>query len=696
MLAGALLTLPSGDAEADNHISAPTNTSARVATEWEKIGKYYYLNVYVSYTNPVNSSITANTVRYRIKDSGGGWSQNFQPTPGNDITVRFSNASGAPNKPGGTYEYQVAAGIGSNDWGAYSTLGTFTAAFVPAKPEKPTVARGNESVTLSASVGYNGGSSITKWRYAYKTTGDYGDWNDVANTTNSLSHTVTGLTNGTAYTFKAQAVNGAGNSEESDDSDAVTPATTPAKPSAPTLTHGDQQLAVSWSAPDDNGSAITDYDVQYSSDSGATWTEWNASDDSTTTSATITGLTNGTGYQVQVRATNGVGDSDWSDSATATPSDKPGKPTITAVIPTGGCIIVRWEAPARDGGSPITGYKVSDPGSGVEEDVVLGNIREKKWGNNNCTLLDSLSYGMQVKATNANGDGPWSDEVGQHPTKPVLTASSVTWATATLSISNHANAPWWYKGDQSGATCTKVAKGTASASISGLDGSTKYTYSAYYDANCPSASKHDDESFTTLATPTLDVTVSQDDTTAATLTIANHTGDWYYQASQGSGQGASSASNNASCQGPVNGNSVNLTGLTPGASYTYTAYSDSACQNQIAQASFIAPQSETAPGQTIPETNNPGTTNPGKTTGSSGVTGAITGDDDDDDLPAAIRPNPQSVTVVEGSAATYTVSLLRRPRAEVIVSLASDNAAVTVSPASLTFTEVRTGIRRRP
>ena len=95
-------------------------------------------------------------------------------------------------------------------------------------------------------------------------------------------------------------------------------ASAPAASSPPRLTAGDGQMGVSWTAPLDNGAAIDDYDVRYRTGSGS-WTELPDTVKSTATSATITGLTNGTTYEVQVRAGNSVGDGPWSANATGTP-----------------------------------------------------------------------------------------------------------------------------------------------------------------------------------------------------------------------------------------------------------------------------------------------------------------------------------------------------------------------------------------
>ena len=74
------------------------------------------------------------------------------------------------------------------------------------------------------------------------------------------------------------------------------------------------QLGVSWTAPDDLGSAITGYQVQYRVAGESDWTAHAFS--GTGTQTTITGLARETSYEVQVLAQNGEGDSSWSESGT--------------------------------------------------------------------------------------------------------------------------------------------------------------------------------------------------------------------------------------------------------------------------------------------------------------------------------------------------------------------------------------------
>ena len=86
----------------------------------------------------------------------------------------------------------------------------------------------------------------------------------------------------------------------------------PDAPSAPTLTAGTTWLEASWTAPADNGAAITGYDVGYR-EPGGTWTD--ADHAGTATAKRIESLAGDTAYEVRVRATNAEGTGDWSPAA---------------------------------------------------------------------------------------------------------------------------------------------------------------------------------------------------------------------------------------------------------------------------------------------------------------------------------------------------------------------------------------------
>ena len=100
----------------------------------------------------------------------------------------------------------------------------------------------------------------------------------------------------------------------------VTDVGAPGQPDEPTVTGptaSPQVLNVSWTAPTNpGGSPITNYNVQYREGTTGNFTD--AGYDGIATSTTISGLTPGTSYQVQVRAKNAEGTGGWSNSATGT------------------------------------------------------------------------------------------------------------------------------------------------------------------------------------------------------------------------------------------------------------------------------------------------------------------------------------------------------------------------------------------
>jgi hypothetical protein len=125
----------------------------------------------------------------------------------------------------------------------------------------------------------------------------------------------TALTNGTAYNIQIKAVNAIGDGTATA-STSATPAGSPDAPTAVWGAGGNTEVRVTWTAPASNGAAITDYVVQYSSDSGLTWSTF-SDGTSTTASATVTGLTNGTSYTFKVSATNSIGTGSYSTASSA-------------------------------------------------------------------------------------------------------------------------------------------------------------------------------------------------------------------------------------------------------------------------------------------------------------------------------------------------------------------------------------------
>ncbi|MEI6687847.1 MAG: fibronectin type III domain-containing protein [Thermoleophilia bacterium] len=199
---------------------------------------------------------------------------------------------------------------------ARSRIAALSGAGPPGSPTAVVGVAGDAQVRVSwTAPGSDGGSVITGYGVEVASGGGY-----AAATTSACSpasdtcRVVTGLTNGTAYTFRVSATNGAGTGSASAPSAAVTPVTTPGAPTGVVGVAGDAQVRVSWTAPgSDGGAVLTGYTVT-GSPSGSCTTAG-------ATTCTITGLANGTAYTFTVKATNVVGASAASSpSAAITPT----------------------------------------------------------------------------------------------------------------------------------------------------------------------------------------------------------------------------------------------------------------------------------------------------------------------------------------------------------------------------------------
>src|SRR5207248_3032077 len=166
----------------------------------------------------------------------------------------------------------------------------------PAKPTAVSAVPGNAQATVSWTAPASNGSAIT----GYVVTPYVGTTGQSPRTfaSTATTQTVTGLSNGTTYTFKIAATNANGTGLQSVATNLVTVGAPPLQDALPVVP-GNAQAAVSWTAPVDNGSAITGYVV--TPYIGAT-AQPPHSFASTATTEIVTGLTNATTYTFKIAA----------------------------------------------------------------------------------------------------------------------------------------------------------------------------------------------------------------------------------------------------------------------------------------------------------------------------------------------------------------------------------------------------------
>lgn len=169
-----------------------------------------------------------------------------------------------------------------------------------------------------------------------------------------------GLCARVVYRVKVRARNAAALSPASPASAPVVPlaAQAPATPLVTSVLARDRSLAVRWAPPSDNGGRpVTGYKLT-ASGGGKTVTVRTAA---SVSGATVSGLTNGTAYKVFVSAVNAVGAS-RAAAGTGTPATAhaPAPPGGLSVVPDGkGHLVASWQAPADNGGSPVTQYTLT-------------------------------------------------------------------------------------------------------------------------------------------------------------------------------------------------------------------------------------------------------------------------------------------------------------------------------------------------
>ena len=197
------------------------------------------------------------------------------------------------------------------------------------------------------------------------------------------------------------------------------PPTPPSAPQNLAATGGNAQVTLTWQAPaSDGGSPITNYKIYRGL---APTTETLLTTVGNVLTYTDSAVTNGVTYYYQVSAVNSPGEGAKSNEASATPNQTP-PPTPpsapTNLVATGGNaqVTLTWQAPASNGGSPITNYRIyrGTSSNGETLKATIGNVLTYT----DTSVTNGVTYYYQVSAVNGAGEGPRSNEASATPSPP--------------------------------------------------------------------------------------------------------------------------------------------------------------------------------------------------------------------------------------------------------------------------------------
>ena len=248
-------------------------------------------------------------------------------------------------------------------------------------------------------------------------------------------------------------------------------------------------LTVTWTAPTNTGPAITDYDIRYRKGSDG-FTSWPHNGPGTT----ITDLDVNTSYEVQVRATNDEGTSEWSSSGFGTTSaNQP--PVFDEPAPTRS--LTENTPPDHSIGNPV---RADDPeGRAVSYSLTGGDTDQFTIDSDNGQLRTQIDvdynyevknrYSVTVEAADDQGgratitvtiDITDDSESPERPEQPAVTAStlnslSISWMAPTNTGPNINDYDVQYRAGTSGLFTAWPHTGTGTtATITGLTANTRY------------------------------------------------------------------------------------------------------------------------------------------------------------------------------------------------------------------------------
>ena len=397
--------------------SAAGNTNFTAAADVTQTIVVGSINQNITFAQPSNVSF-------------GGSSFALSATTSSSLTVSYSLGAGttssacAVSSGGvvsilavGTCEV-VASQAGDAQYAAASSV---SRAFqvLPALATAPTLtsaSASSQAITVGFTApGFTGGVSVSAYQVVATPTGAGATVIDTSCSASAC--TISGLVNGTEYTVTVAAINSAGTGPASGASSALTPATAAYAVGALAATPGDTTVALTWTAlttPQLGGGTFTRYEVYYRVNGDATWTlATNALTTQSTSSYTVSGLSNGTQYDFRVVAITSANGSQIAGNTSDVlqyPSTAPSAPqSLATLAATATDVQFSWAAPNSDGGavlvSPYYSVTVTSTSSGATTPVTCTFASTS---DRFCTvtgLTNGATYTFTVAAINRMGTG---------------------------------------------------------------------------------------------------------------------------------------------------------------------------------------------------------------------------------------------------------------------------------------------------
>ena len=231
-----------------------------------------------------------------------------------------------------------------------------------APPLAPTITGVNTIAPRSATIAFDGafynGSTISTYKYSYSSNNGT-SWSTPIQRSSGTTGSpiaVGELDNGKSYIFKILAVNGEGDGTQSASSFPSFPSVMPVDvPGKPTIDSIDLSGVMKYHTDITNGSEIISYRYYIDGVLNSTITPYASP---TTTPIKVTGLIDGTPYNLSIDALNSEGYSPISDSYSVTTKSAPAAPIITSIIPESNGLKINFNTVVNNG-SAITSYKYS-------------------------------------------------------------------------------------------------------------------------------------------------------------------------------------------------------------------------------------------------------------------------------------------------------------------------------------------------